>query len=131
MNDYAAVLQKKKYDALEAKIKGLEAGERRLEIAFIETRGLCLESLADIKDDLEFDRLYAAFFALPEVAAIGAQISVLAKEQKTIRDGLFEKALAIAPENIRADLRRGGYVISFRNKLIETYMEYAASGKGA
>jgi DNA-binding transcriptional MerR regulator len=131
MNDYAAVLQKKKHDALEAKIKGFEADERRAEIAFIKDRGLSLESLAEIKDDLEFDRLCAAFFALPEVAAIEAKISVMAKEQKTIREGLFEKALAIAPENIRADLRRGGYIISFRNKLIETYMEYAASGKGA
>jgi hypothetical protein len=130
MNDYAAVLQTKKHDALETKIKRLEAEERQVEIAFIAGRGLCLESLADIEDDLEFDRLYAAFFALPEVAAIETKISVMAKEQKAIRDGLFEKALAIAPENIRDDLRRGGYIISFRNKLIETYMEYASSGKG-
>jgi hypothetical protein len=129
MNDYAAFLQKKKLDVLEAKLKSLSADERRAEIAFIAGKGLRLESLADIEDDMEFKRLFDAFFALPEVAAIEAKMGVLEKEQKAIRGELFEKALAIAPESIRADLRRGGYIISFRNQLIETYMEYAKSGK--
>ncbi|MDR0663659.1 MAG: hypothetical protein LBF80_06240 [Spirochaetaceae bacterium] len=123
MNDYAAVLLKKEHDALEAKLKRLEADERRTEIAFIKSKGLRLVSLTDIEDDLEFDRLFAAFFALPEAAAIEAKISVLSKEQRAIRDALFEKAIAVAPENIRADLRRGGNIISFRNRLIDTYMD--------
>jgi hypothetical protein len=118
---------KKRIDALESKIKVLEAEWREAEIAFIKAKGLNLESLANLHySDEAFKRLSGELFALPEIAAIDGKIGALCKEQKDCENRLIEMALAIAPAKVADDLRQGLHLVRFRKRIMETYLAYAA-----
>ena len=127
--DNAAVLKKARIDQLEEIIRSLVSEERAAELAFIERRGLDVSDLVDIDDESEFDRLMGEFAALPEVLVIQRKISAANTEKKALEDEIIEKAIALVPPKEAADLRKGIDRVSFREKIISTYMKYAM-GKG-
>ena len=127
--DNAAVLKKARIDQLEEIIRDLQKEELAAEQSFIKDRGLGVSDLVDIDDEKEFYRLMEEFVALPEVSIIQSKISAAKAEKKALVDEIIEKALALVPPKEAADLRKGINRVSFREKIINTYMKYAI-GKG-
>jgi hypothetical protein len=114
------------YRAIEAKLRELNEAENRADRAFCESRGLGVESIADVEDGGDFDRLIKEFLELPEVLKIEKQISALCKEKRIVGDDLIKKALSILPAKLAGQLGEMLHLVSAYEKVIDIYLEYTA-----